>query len=826
MFILKGKNKLQDECIKICLLYLIFGLVWVYLSDKIINKLIVDRDMLPIINVYKGFIYVIITSITLYLLINSLVKKIELAQNKLNQSYDELSAVNGELEAYVQQLMASEEELRIQEEKNTAIINAIPDLLFVIDNKGNFIDCMASDESLLLMPKKDFIGKSIFEIMPKDISDIAYEKIQLVLRCGVAESFEYNLNIGSKEQNFELRMVKNNEKEILAISRNVTIEKQNELRLKISEEKFKTLVNEMQQGLALFEGSPDENGEVVNLKLIDVNRSYEKLTGLRKKDILGKNTLEIFPNMEKSLIEKIENVAKSGKSIKYERYREKVDKYYEAIVYRPKRLQFAAIITDITERKLAEKALMASEYNFRSIFEGSSDAILIVEDNRIIDCNLAMVKALGFDSKSFILGRCPFDFYPEKQPDGKTSEEKAWEMREHTMENGKCKFEWWYKRSDGCVLPVEVMLSTIFLNGKKVLHSLWRDISERKEMECKLEYLSYHDQLTGLYNRRFFEDELKRTDIEKSLPLAIIMADVNGLKLINDSFGHTVGDKLLRKVVEVIKKGCRKDDIIARLGGDEFVILMPNTCIYEAEQVVKDIKTFALDEKVESIDISISFGYEVKNSKEEHIQDILKKAEDHMYKKKLLESPSMRGKTVNAIITALHEKNKREEQHSHRVSSLCGNMGRALGLAEDDIKELKTVGLLHDIGKIAIEENILNKNGKLTNEEWEEIKRHPEIGYRILSTVNEMSEMAEYVLAHHERWDGLGYPKGLKGEDIPFKSRIITIVDAYDAMVSERSYRNALPEEVAIRELKTNAGSQFDSELIKIFIEKVLNKTI
>lgn len=184
----------------------------------------------------------------------------------------------------------------------------------------------------------------------------------------------------------------------------------------------------------------------------------------------------------------------------------------------------------------------------------------------------------------------------------------------------------------------------------------------------------------------------------------------------------------------------------------------------------------------------------------------------------------MRGKTVSAIITTLHEKNKREEQHSHRVSTLCENMGKVLGLPEDEIKELKTVGLLHDIGKIAIEENILNKPGRLTVEERQEIEKHPEIGYRILNTVNDMAEMAEYVLAHHERWDGRGYPKGLKGEEIPLQSRIITIADSYDAMISERSYRSALPEEVAIKELKVNAGIQFDPKLISIFIEKVLDK--
>jgi len=307
-------------------------------------------------------------------------------------------------------------------------------------------------------------------------------------------------------------------------------------------------------------------------------------------------------------------------------------------------------------------------------------------------------------------------------------------------------------------------------------------------MEQRLEYLSYHDQLTGLYNRRFYEEQLTRLDVKRNFPLTLVMADVNGLKLINDSFGHVVGDELLKKVAEVITQGCRADEIIARLGGDEFVILLPNTDANETSHIVKRVKALALKEKIGSIDISVSFGWETKMNEEEKIEEIFKKAEDHMYKKKLFESPSMRGKTLKAIINALYEKNKQEETHSHRVSALCESFGRVLGLPEGEIEELRTVGLLHDIGKIAIDESILKKQERLTYDEWEEIKRHPEIGYRLLSTVNDMSEMAQYVLLHHEKWDGSGYPKSLKGEEIPLQSRIIAVADAYDAMTSERTY--------------------------------------
>jgi len=379
---------------------------------------------------------------------------------------------------------------------------------------------------------------------------------------------------------------------------------------------------------------------------------------------------------------------------------------------------------------------------------------------------------------------------------------------------------------EGIERPIEESAAPIVQENGEIIGVVlvFRDFSDKRQKQQKIEYLSYHDQLTGLYNRRFYVEELKRLDTKRNLPLTIVMGDVNGLKLINDSFGHVMGDELLKKVAEVITKGCRVDDIIARLGGDEFVIILPKTDAFETEQIIERINDLSLKEKVGAINISISFGWETKKHEIERIEEIFTKAEDHMYKKKLFESPSMRKKTISAIISTLNEKNQKEEQHSQIVSALCKSMGEVLGLSEHKIEELKAVGLLHDIGKIAIDEKILNKLGRLTDGEWEEIKRHPEIGYRILKTVNDMSDMADYVLYHHERWDGKGYPKGLKGDGIPFVSRIITIVDAYTAMTSDRSYRTGLPEKVGIEELEKNAGIQFDPELVSVFIEKVLGQ--
>jgi diguanylate cyclase (GGDEF)-like protein/PAS domain S-box-containing protein len=708
---INNKNKYKYESFKICLKYIVLSFLWIFLSDRVSNQLVKNRNMLLVVNTYKGWFFVLVSSTILFFLILNLLDKIHFTEKELSKSNAKLSEANQELQAYIQQLKAAEEELRdqydrilesekrlnISEERNRAIIKAMPDLLFILNKEGRFIDCLVNDESRLLIPVNGIIGKTVFEIMPDDIAKTGFEKIQSIMNQEGPQSFEYLLEIRNQRQYFEMRIVKSGHEEVLAISRNITDSKEIELKLK------------------------------------------------------------------------------------------------------------------------------ASEMTFRTLFEGSSDAIFIVNDNSIIiDCNMAAVELLGYDAKEMILGQTPWGLSPEKQPDGNSSEERVLEVIRLSQNNRKVKFEWWHAKKDGSLIPVEIMLTYIFLDGNKVFHALCRDISERKQMEDKLAYLSFHDPLTGLYNRRFFEEELKRLDVKRNLPLTLVMADMNGLKLVNDSFGHMMGDKLLKKMAEVLVKGCRADDIIARLAGDEFVIVLPKIDVDQAELIIRRIKAISAQERVAAVELSIAFGWETKYSEEEDIENVLLKAEANMYKNKLLESPSMRGKTINVIISTLHEKNKREEQHSHRVSLLCKSLGEALGLAEMKIKELETVGLLHDIGKVAIEENVLNKPGRLTAEEWEEIKRHPEIGYRILNTVKDMSEMAEYVLHHHEYWNGKGYPKGLKAEEIPFQSRIIAIADAYDAITSERSYRSALSKDFAIEELRRNAGVQFDPHLVKVFTENVV----
>ncbi|MDD4316532.1 MAG: diguanylate cyclase, partial [Clostridia bacterium] len=348
------------------------------------------------------------------------------------------------------------------------------------------------------------------------------------------------------------------------------------------------------------------------------------------------------------------------------------------------------------------------------------------------------------------------------------------------------------------------------------------DITEIKNKEEKIKYLNYHDQLTGVFNRRYYEETIGKLINPGNLPLAIIMADVNGLKLTNDAFGHLSGDKLLTRVAEIIESEARPHDIVARIGGDEFVVLMPRANSIDAENTVKRINESIQDFKVDNIVISVSFGWATKKDDDEDFTEVYKRAEYRMYRNKLSERSSKRSQSIRIIFKTLQEKSEQEKLHSERVSYYCSQLAKQMQLSFNEISEVETAGLMHDIGKIGIDEQVLNKTEKFTDSDWRAMKKHSEIGYRILSSANEFNVIADYVLYHHERWDGKGYPRGLKGESIPVASRILSIADSYDAMVSERCYKKALSKEVAAAEIINSAGTQFDPDIAAIFVEKVL----
>lgn len=342
------------------------------------------------------------------------------------------------------------------------------------------------------------------------------------------------------------------------------------------------------------------------------------------------------------------------------------------------------------------------------------------------------------------------------------------------------------------------------------------DLMRRKEETI---FLSYHDKLTGLYNRRYSEEEMKRLDTERNLPFSLIMGDVNGLKLTNDAFGHETGDRLLKKIACILKTECRKDEIVARIDGDEFLILLPRTSASDTEKIIYRIKNRCNMEKGEPIKPSISFGYAIKEKAEENIMKVYKSAEDRMYNNKMTESKNIRSTIIDTLVKILNQHYSKAEDHGKRLKELCDAMGKEMGFTIEQIDNLKLLALLHNIGITALPKDIMNADFELMPEEESKFKNHCEIGYRIANSLPEISKIAPDILSHHERWDGNGYPQGLKGEEIPLNARIISIMDTYDSMVYVQ--KSALKAE-AVEFIKENSGTYFDPELVEVFI-KIIN---
>jgi putative nucleotidyltransferase with HDIG domain len=284
----------------------------------------------------------------------------------------------------------------------------------------------------------------------------------------------------------------------------------------------------------------------------------------------------------------------------------------------------------------------------------------------------------------------------------------------------------------------------------------------------------------------------------------------------NDIFGHTAGDELIKKSSEILMQSCRDNDVIARVGGDEFIILLPKTTEKNAEKILAGIKSGFLDARVAAIKCSISLGLDTKRSPEQSLDEIMANAENAMYKDKTMNRKSINTDIIDTIIETLHSRSAREEQHSLAVSKLCCEVGAALNLSELEINKLKRAGYLHDIGKITLDESLLAKVA-LTGEELERMRQHSVVGYRILNLFDDTLDLAEYIYSHHERWDGTGYPRGLKGEQIPMISRIISIVETYDRVLN-RSELSMEERRIADLEvIKVGAGTKFDPKIAELF---------
>ena len=375
-------------------------------------------------------------------------------------------------------------------------------------------------------------------------------------------------------------------------------------------------------------------------------------------------------------------------------------------------------------------------------------------------------------------------------------------------------------RPDSETLALDVTADVALFDNKPYLAILIRDVTERKRFEERLAYLGAHDPLTGLFNRTHFESTIQGMRSEEYIPLGLIICDLDGLKLINDTFGHETGDTLLKNVAGMIQDVSPIRAVTARIGGDEFAILLPYSCRAELERICRDIQVRVGEFNATGKEsyLSLSLGFSAAYEQDFDPTDLFKESDNALSREKLLRSQSTRSSLVHTVMTMLEARDFITEGHADRLQFHVDRLAASLGFSGRRRADLTLFAKFHDIGKVGVPDNILFKPGPLTKDEMVIMRRHSAIGHRIALSAPDLLPIADWILKHHEYWDGSGYPIGLSKHDIPLECRMLALADAFDAMTNDRPYRKALPRETAMEEIRRCSGKQFDPELVVHFL--------
>lgn len=683
-----------------------------------------------------------------------------------------------------------------------------------INDGENFIikDINVQAEELINLKRLDAMGKNIDEVFPNIKKSILPEMLRKVYHTGEAVTLTRNYYEDERFSIWKSNYIfKLSSSLVVSIFENIN--------------EIIKLKDNLKRYCALFENSREiilfinEEGRILEANKAAINAygySQEEICFKYIEQLRAEETMHLVKNqMEKAKYYGLNfetlHKRRDGSTFPVDVSSIGIDISGEKI--------YCSIIRDISEKKNAEVNLIAEEERYKTLFNNAHDLVYTRSIyGRMTSCNKACERAFGYRQSQLL----KMTIYQLVHPD--YHEIINMPVYANKYGNNINNFEVKFITSSNKELILELSQSVLYKSGYPYeVQVIARDITKRKEEEAAIAYAGFHDKLTGLYNRTYFDNEVMNSDEFDRLPLSIIMLDVNGLKLVNDAFGHFEGDKLLKSVGKILLECCKDNYIAARIGGDEFVIAAPNTTEEETLNIIEKIKEKCIKCDAKPVNPNISIGYAIMNDDKENIEDILGEAENRMYTNKMIESKSFRSSIINSLQKTLLESTPEASDHCARIKELSISFANFIGLSSIYMDKLILLSMLYDIGKIAIPNHILDKPGKLTEDEWEIVKRHSQIGYNIASSSQELGIIAEAILYHHERWDGKGYPRGLKGEDIPLLSRIISIIDSYDVMLNERPYKKAMSREEAIIELKNNIGTQFDPFLVNKFIEMITN---
>lgn len=599
----------------------------------------------------------------------------------------------------------------------------------------------------------------------------------------------------------------------------ITGEMRTKLALEKSESSHRKLVEQMNQGLLVCKIEEDADHRMVDAVVTSMNRRSEDILERSAESILNTSVDNIFYGEKDVWIDLFRSVVESGIPKNIERHAPRLGKYLRISAYAPEPLVFAAIIDDITESKQIQDQLALQKARLETTLLSVGDGVVAISQNGQIE----IMNSVAQDLTKWTMDEAKGKTYTQVIDLGKEDFIEQSIERKQSVEAGAWAV---LKTKQGNTIPVEAIASPIYDTGGQFdgVVLVFRDCTEKRQNQQSILDLSYSDPLTGLKNRRAFERESRRLDHIHYCPLVLVIADVNNLKLTNDAFGHDAGDTLLRTVAGILRRACRETDIVARIGGDEFVLLLPNTDIAHANVIIDRMNDSIAKAEVEGMPISVSFGKSIKLVPSDDMDIIFKEAEHEMYRKKIADRPQIRKRIIDQLLTSLFTQHPEERIHSKHVRTLCRAIAERAGLSDDEVEEISLAGTMHDIGKIAIGTELLENESGLEELEPVTVLRHPEVGYNILSAAPQYGTIAEFVLTHHEKWDGTGYPSGLKGDAIPLQGRILALADSFVLMTLEAPYGFGMSEHDALAQISKDAGTKYDPQLATLLTQLILDK--
>lgn len=477
------------------------------------------------------------------------------------------------------------------------------------------------------------------------------------------------------------------------------------------------------------------------------------------------------------------------------------------------RLRNTVVQTQFTHRA-AEEQLRSSETRVKAILDAVPDTIIRL--NRAGN----LLEILSNPNSKTLL-TADFVGRPVEEIVGPAVAARYLNALEQATKTGRLQIFTYESEKGGLTRGREVRITVC---GEDLL-AIERDTTERTAMEKELRYLSLYDSLTGLFNRTWFEQEMRRLSHRDYAPVGMVICDMDGLKLVNDTLGHEQGDKMLVAAADILRSCFRTEDVIARIGGDEFAVLMPNAdtdmltdiCL-QLSQAVAEYNAL-----LPNVQMGLSVGHAISGDSVD-MNVLFQDADNVMYRQKLLHGEKMSQFIIDGMYQAVEVRDHFGLQHPDRLADYSCMLSDQLGLDEDRLNKLRLLARYHDIGKVGIAEHIIMKPSRLTKEEMREMVRHSEIGSRIARSVPNLTPIADLILKHHENWDGSGYPLGLKQKAIPLECRILSIADAYEVMTAGRPHSPARSSSEALDELRREAGRQFDPALVNLFIQALAEK--